>query len=136
VASNTQQHATPQRSFRELDIIRDPLPAADMWMCRHCLIHLSIADIFAVVANFLRSDIKYLLITSHLAEDSNFDIATGSFHPMRLQSAPFHFGEPLEEIIDWIPGYSPNNMALWDRETLAKRMASHKQVQAALARFR
>ncbi len=136
VTSNTQHHATPQRSFRELDIIRDPLPAADMWMCRHCLIHLSNADIFAVVANFLRSDIKYLLTTSHLAEEGNFDIATGSFHPLRLQSAPFNFGEPLEEIIDWIPGYSPNNMALWDRETLAKRMASHKQVQAALARFR
>lgn len=134
VERNTQRHATPQRTFRELDIIRDPLPPADLWMLRDCLIHLSHADIYAVVANFLRSDIKYLLTTSHHASDGNFDIATGSFHPVRLQIAPYNFGEPLEEITDWIEGYLPRSMALWDRETLAKRMANHKQVQAELAK--
>ena len=45
IAENLRRYAAPNREFRELDLTAAPLPAADVLLCRDCLVHLSFADI-------------------------------------------------------------------------------------------
>jgi hypothetical protein len=52
--------------FAKLDLLRDPLPAADLVLCRDCLVHLSFANIFAALVNLRRSGARWLLVTTFL----------------------------------------------------------------------
>ena len=80
--------------FSKLDIIVDKLPVSDLMICRDCLFHFSYKDIFLFLNNFLSSDIKYILLTSHLNEEYKFenkDIITGDSRKIDLFSNPFNF---------------------------------------------
>jgi len=80
--------------FSKLDIRVDKLPASDLMICRDCLFHFSYKDIFLFLNNFLSSDIKYILLTSHLNTEYKFenkDIITGDFRKIDLFSKPFNF---------------------------------------------
>ena len=132
IAANQAAHGRPGVKFIELDVVRDPLPAADVWLCRHCLIHLSNRDILLAIANFLQSDVRYWLTTTNSECRANKDIPTGWWRPLNLQLAPFHFCPPLEMIDDWIEGYPVGHLALWERETLKRHLAAHPEFQQAL----
>jgi len=114
---NQLLYATHNTNFTYLDITHDPLPKADMWLCRDCLFHLSNHDILLVIENFFRSNIRYLLTSTH-SNCENEDIPTGSFRLLNLQKQPFNFGKPIALIEDWIEGYFIRHLALWDREVL------------------
>ena len=80
--------------FVKLDIRIDKLPASDLMICRDCLFHFSYEDIFKFLDNFLISDIKYILLTSHLNTENQFEnrnIVTGDFRRIDLFSKPFNF---------------------------------------------
>ena len=80
--------------FVKLDIRIDKLPASDLMICRDCLFHFSYEDIFKFLDNFLISDIKYILLTSHLNTEDKFEnrnIITGDFRKIDLFSKPFNF---------------------------------------------
>jgi hypothetical protein len=47
------RHGRPGREFRTLDLCHDPLPDADLLLCRDCFIHLSEDMIFLAVDNIL-----------------------------------------------------------------------------------
>ena len=128
IEENARRHASANVSFVHLDIIRDPLPAADVMICRDCLFHLSNADIKAFLANFARSEIPYLLTTNHLGDDiANNDIETGGFRLIDLFAEPFGLPKaPLYRVVDYIPSRPPREMVLVTRE----------QVQDALHRQR
>lgn len=96
IAENVRHYAAPNREFRELDLTVSPLPAADMLLCRDCLVHLSFADIRRVVVNVASADIKFLLTTTFPAQPSNADIVTGDWRPLNLQAPPFSWPPPLE----------------------------------------
>lgn len=126
IAQNRERFSRAGREFQTLDIVGQDLPGADLWMCRDCLIHLSHEEIFSVLANFLKSEIRYLLTTTYPNCPTNYDIPTGSFRQLNLELKPFYLGEPLERIEDWIEGFPVRQLALWDRDTLAKRLASNR----------
>jgi len=109
-------------SFLPLDIRRDPLPQADLWLCRDCLFHLPERDVFAVLRNFLRHDIPYLLTSCHTACRINSDIPTGGFRLLNLELPPYGLPKPLATIDDWLPGHAPRQLALWSREQVAAVM--------------
>lgn len=44
VDRNAARYASPKRRFVRLDLTRDPLPPADVVLCRDCLVHLSFAQ--------------------------------------------------------------------------------------------
>jgi len=46
VLRNQQAFGNPNTSFIELDITRDPLPNADLWLCRDALFHFCIRTSF------------------------------------------------------------------------------------------
>ena len=80
--------------FIKLDIRTDKLPVSDLMICRDCLFHFSYEDIYKFLDNFLNSDIKYILLTSHLNIRDKFEnrnIDTGDFRKIDLFSKPFNF---------------------------------------------
>jgi SAM-dependent methyltransferase len=123
VQANQQRCGDERTSFVHLDITRDPLPDADIWLCRDALIHLSNRDLKRAISNFLGSDITYLLATSHTEIHLNSDIPTGGVRGVNLRLSPFHFPEPVLIIDDWIPGAIVRKLCLWKRDTLRQHFA-------------
>jgi glycosyltransferase involved in cell wall biosynthesis len=76
------------------NIITDKFPNADLWICRDCLIHFSYNDILATFENFVRSDIDYLLTTTHINKNGfkNLDICTGDARATIARVYPFVVG--------------------------------------------
>ena len=89
ITQNQSLHGNGNTRFMTLDITRDDLPAADLWLCRDCLFHLPYRDIFLAVENFLTSDIRYLLTSMHPQCRKNRDVYTGAFRMLNLQLKPF-----------------------------------------------
>jgi len=113
-----QSHGDEQTSFVHLDITRNPLPSAAVWMCRDCLFHLSSDDIFAAIRNFLASEIPYLLTSTHKNCTENIEIPTGHFRLLNLEIPPYNFPEPLLYIEDSGEESQPKHLGLWTREAL------------------
>jgi len=67
VARNQQLFGSIGREFVKLDITADPLPEADLVLCRDCLVHLRYFNIWRALANIKRSGAKWLLMT-HFVE--------------------------------------------------------------------
>ncbi len=114
--------------FIQIDITSDKLPKADLMICRDCLQHLSYEVIEAFIANFLRSEIDFLLTSSHINEPfrfDNLDIETGGFRPIDLFSSPFDFPrDPLRRLSDWLPPEAEKEICLWSREQLLAARSS------------
>lgn len=108
----------PSIEFHVNDITADPLPMADMMMCRDCLFHMSNEDVFKTLRNFLKSNIKYLFTTTHVTDFPNTDIQTGSFRILNLLDTPFNFPTPLYSIDDTYSHHPQRNMAVWSREQI------------------
>jgi hypothetical protein len=121
---NQQLFGSQNKNFTYLDIVHDPLPKADMWLCRDCLFHLSNHDILLAIENFFRSNIRYLLASTH-SNCENEDIPTGSFRLLNLQKEPFNFGKPIALIEDWIEGYPIRHLALWERKVLMNTLGKN-----------
>lgn len=103
VEKNEQEFGSVRVRFQHLDLTSDPLPQADILMCRDCLIHLSFSDISKVLQNFLRSDVRYFFVSSNGGPEEstpeNRDIPTGDMRPLRLFSHPLNASERVLEII-------------------------------------
>jgi hypothetical protein len=117
IARNQQLYQSQAVQFAIADLTQDALPNADLVLCRDCLVHLSFANIQRVLANFRRSGASYLLTTTFPEHDQNTDIEDGDWRPLNLQTAPFHFPEPLRVInerCEEIDGaYDDKSLALW-----------------------
>jgi len=117
----------PDRDFREFDLLTDPFPASDAWLCRACLFHLSFADIRAVLENFVRSDGKLAIITSHTEVPTNSDIATGDYRPLDLTAPPINLPQPSRFLRDISTVASPWIAGVWSREEIASSLAAAPQ---------
>lgn len=94
IAANRRRHAAPGRTFLRLDLRRDPLPRADLVLCRDCLVHLSFRDARAALDNIRRSGAGWLLATTFPAHRRNHDVATGAWRPLNLELPPFSLPPP------------------------------------------
>ena len=117
------KYGGPRRRFVNLDIVSDPLPDADLWLCRHVLMHLSHADILEVLANFTRSRIGYILVDDYSFERRNRNIQTGGYRYVNLRRAPFNLPKPLAEYPNSVPPNAPDYLSLWSREQVAAALA-------------
>jgi hypothetical protein len=116
VQRNQERYAGNGRLFVRLDLTRDPLPQADLWMCRDCIIHLSNADVWRLLDNFVRSGIPHILLSSYPETVTNEDTYTGGFHPINLCAAPFLFPPPILAVPDFVDGFPRRELAMWSRE--------------------
>jgi hypothetical protein len=122
VDRNHSYYGGEARLFRTIDLLRDPLPAADLILCRDCLVHFSFVDIFTAVGNLKRSGSKYLLTTHYANDRTNDDVHTGRWRPLNLTRPPFNFPSPLfvidEECSEGDGRYQDKRLALWRLEDL------------------
>ena len=119
----------PGVNFSVLDISQDPLPTVDLLFCRDCLIHFSDEDVVCTLKNIAQSSIKYVMLTTY--DDScynNVNINTGEFRPISFTQKPYQLLNPLESILDWVPGTRNQNqikyMTLWHIDSIRDHVNS------------
>ena len=100
VARNRREHGGPGREFVALDITSDPLPRADVILCRDCLIHLPFRQARSAVENFKRSGSRFLLATTHTLVRGNADAPLGGWRSLNLELPPFAFPRPLRLVTE------------------------------------
>lgn len=114
--SDPPAYAPLSRRLIELDVVRDPLPAADLMLCREFMQHLPNAMVEAVLSNFLTGGSPWLLATSH-DNAANADITdAGMFRPLNMMLKPFQLPSPRQCVEDQ-PG-SGRILGLWHRSDL------------------
>src|SRR3954462_445203 len=117
VAANSRRSVSASRRFVELDLTRDDLPDADVLLCRDCLVHLSYANISAVLANVARSNIRFMLMTSFPGRGDNRDVDDGDWRPLDFQAPPFSFPAPrltlVEECEEENGAYADKSLVAW-----------------------
>jgi len=113
VKNNVRLYGTESVRFIEADIVSDPLPAADMVLCRDCFIHLSNSDVVKALKNFHRHGIRYILTNSFRDIATNKNINTGSWRQLNLEVAPFGFPKPIEVIEEKNYGSNGKFLGLW-----------------------
>ncbi len=111
------RHGRRDREFHTIDLCNDPLPDADLLLCRDCLIHLSEEMNFLALANILRSNVRYLLTTTY-PDGKNRAIRNGNWFPVNLCAPPYDFPPPVRVIDDWLPPFPRRQLALWEVESL------------------
>jgi hypothetical protein len=119
VERNQRLHASASRRFVQLDLTRDDLPAADVLLCRDCLVHLSYANIAAVMASIARSGTRYVIITSFPGRNDNYDVVDGDWRALDFQAPPFSFPEPVLTIVE---GCEEEGGSYADKSLLAWRV--------------
>src|SRR5262249_54293423 len=94
IALNTNRFGGGTVEFRHLDVTRQPVPRADLIICRDVLVHLDYANAQRAIANFRASGSGYLLATTFPAHrNAELD---GIWRPLNLQEPPFDFPAPVE----------------------------------------
>jgi hypothetical protein len=112
------------REFLQGDLVMPagPLPAADLVMCRDCLMHLSFAEARAALGNLCATGAAHLLITTFPGTGRNADIGRGGWWPMNLRLAPFNLPTPLEVVAENPPDAEGQrlgkSLGLWKREMI------------------
>jgi hypothetical protein len=117
VAENERRYGNESRRFVGLDLTADALPDADVLLCRDCLVHLSYANIDAVLANVARSGIRHILMTSFPGRGDNKDVEDGDWRPLDFEAAPFSFPPPVLTIVEECEeengAYSDKSLVAW-----------------------
>ena len=130
VERNNMLHARHDRRFMSLDLTTDRLPDADVLLCRDCLVHLSYANIRAVLDNVARSSIRFLLTTSFPGRNDNYDVADGDWRTLDFQSPPFSFPDPVLTIVEECQeedgAYADKSLVAWRVTDLAKLLRADR----------
>ena len=119
---NRKSHGGGGRRFVHLDVMRDPLPRADLILCRDCLVHFSFVDASRALRNLCAGRSGYLLTTTFPGRARNDDIATGQWRPLNLQAPPFSLPSPLRVISEHCTeeqgAYADKSLGLWAIEQI------------------
>jgi hypothetical protein len=122
VLANRAKASSRRQRFMTADIVCDPLPRADLILCRDALIHLRIDEVFATLRNFRRSGSAWLLTNTWIDHFDNRDITTGDWRTLNLEAPPFGFPPPVRMVDEQCFGaggaYRDKRLALWDLTTL------------------
>tara|TARA_B100000963_G_C22518356_1_gene621796 strand:- start:116 stop:883 length:768 start_codon:yes stop_codon:yes gene_type:complete len=119
VNQNISNYSAKNISFFEGDLTKISFPKSDLMILRDILFHLSYNDARKVIHNFLKSEIKFLLTTTHTQCNQNSDIYSGDFKFINLYKHPYNFpNKPLWVVDDWIPPFPQRKMVLFSREQL------------------
>jgi hypothetical protein len=117
--ANSEQFARPGVKFIHLDITSDPIPTADIVLCRDCMMHLKHWLRWEFFKNFVASDSKYLITTVHHVLENKAVTRNGGFKRFNPCIAPFNFSPALELI--------PETAETLPDDILQNRVADHTQ---------
>ncbi|MGJ8615487.1 MAG: class I SAM-dependent methyltransferase [Sulfitobacter sp.] len=119
VDENNKKYSAKNIEFRNVNLLQEPVPTGDLIFCRDLLFHLSYADIATALTNFVESDCRYIMTTSHINRSNfeNTDITTGGWRWMDLFAAPFFLPHTHVEAVE--DGGGDRFMYVWEKEALA-----------------
>ena len=131
ITTNNQKFSSDKIKFIKMDITKDQLPTVDLIIVRGCLPVLSNKDIELFLANFYRSNIKYLLTSTYpnpnrvIGNFINTDIPTASFRHLDLFSSPFNFNKQdvMETIQDDVGANDDQVMVLFAKENVPRKLS-------------
>lgn len=109
----------PGQDFDVLDIVHDPVPKADVWICRDVLFHLPLEECLDVLRNFVNSEVEYILIKTFDFPRVNTSVKPGGFRFLNMRRAPFNLPTPLQRLVDFTPPYPPAYVDVWSRAQVA-----------------
>ncbi|HUF26421.1 MAG TPA: class I SAM-dependent methyltransferase [Gemmatimonadaceae bacterium] len=122
VEANERRYAHSGGDFRVLDLLSSLLPAADLVLCRDCLVHLSFADIARAISSLRASRGTYLLTTTFPGQPVNEDVVTGDWRPLNLEAAPFLWPPPCEVLVEGCTEanglFADKSLGLWRIDAL------------------
>jgi SAM-dependent methyltransferase len=120
VAENRLRHGGPGRQFLYRDLMRHPLPRAELVICRDVLIHFPDEDLVTALDAILASGARYLLTTTFVARERNEPIELGDWRPVNLQLPPLSLPPPIDAIRETPdePGFEDKRLGLWDLDVL------------------
>jgi len=127
IADNIAKFSGPNVRFDHLNAVEDELPQADVILIREVLFHLSNADIWSVLNNIVKSNPRWILLTSDRLSDFNADIVSGDWRLVNFRKAPFFFPEPSYFIDESIvrPG---RHLAVWATEDILPSLDKKRRV--------
>ena len=134
IAENVKQFSSANVSFRTLDITSDPLPKADMLMCRDCLFHLKWFLRWDFFRNFIKSEIPYLMTTICHVQSNTRLRHNGRYKAFNPMKPPFNFSEPLDEILEseaYVPtgeddAFADLSMGVWSRDQVVQAVSAYE----------
>lgn len=110
------------RRFMVADITQDPLPCADLVLCRDALVHLSFSNINRTLTRFQASGAKWLLTTTFTEWESNQDVEDGDWRALNLERPPFSWRAPAwlinERCEEAGGGWRDKSLAAWRLDDL------------------
>ena len=125
IEKNKLKYENDKVKFTTLDVVNDEIPSANLVICRDVLFHLPNEDILRIINKIVDSPSKYLLITNHIAMETdsfeNIDISTGDFRRIDLFKPPFNLPKSfILNIDDWLYPDPPRTMILFVVDQLRK----------------
>lgn len=97
IARNVATYGRSGVEFKVADLTHDPLPKAELVLCRDCWIHLSFRDAASMLENFRRSGATYLLMSNSPQVQKNRNQLPGwNWRYLNLHLPPFNFPPGLE----------------------------------------
>jgi len=125
IEKNKEKYENDRVKFTTLDIVEDEIPSADLVICRDVLFHLPNESILKIINKIVESSSKYLLITNHVATETdsfeNTDISTGDFRRIDLFKPPFSLPKSyILDVEDWLYPDPPRAMILFKVSQLRK----------------
>ena len=128
IERNRSAFARANVRFECLNLLTDKLPAADLILCRDCLVHFSFRDARAALRNLSSGGSKLLLTTTFTSRPENADILTGQWRPINLEKPPFSLPRPLRLIDECCTEksglYRDKSLALWRLADIASCLKS------------
>lgn len=123
IDSNNCEFASDNIVFNTMDLTNDPLPEYDLVFIRDCLVHLSYTDTKKALSNIIASGSRYLLTTSFVDRERNYNIASGEWRPINLERPPYDFPPPIHVIIENCTqdegAYPDKSLLLWEMNNLS-----------------
>lgn len=117
VERNGSKFETDRIRFKQLDLLTQAVPHADVVLCRDVFVHFSYKDMARALANIRQSGSKYLLATTYTAVRKNQDIATGWWRKLNLEQAPLNMPKPERVFVEGCTEVGGANadksLALW-----------------------
>lgn len=131
IRRNRREFSNERVEFIQINLINEPFPTTDMMLCRDCLFHMSFADAYSILTNFIASETPYLFTTTFRKNEEfcNEDIVTGSYRPIDLNRPPYSFPKaPLYAVLDGKQDNSERFMCLWERKQVMVAVATMAKV--------
>jgi len=119
---NIKKYKTDNIDFVQFNILEDIQEKMDLVLCRDCLVHFSIADIWEALKNIKKSNSKYFMTTTFPDEEKNNDTVTGGWRPLNFIKSPFYFPEPIilinENCTEKDGLFSDKSLGVWEIKDL------------------